>query len=140
MLPIFGRAAADTGRPIEISTSILMRIASPCSRGRRTGEKGIKEKQRKKKPMEEETKGRETNRKKAKEKAKQKKQNSKRKTEKKKKIQRPTRLKSPAGVWFMLWEILCSSNRVTVSVYIVRVFSSIEHQVFFIRTSRCNRL
>ena len=38
----------------------------------------------------------------------------------------------------MLWEILCSSNRVTVSVYIVRVFSSIEHQVFFIRTSRCN--
>ena len=40
----------------------------------------------------------------------------------------------------LLWEILCSSNRVTVSVYIVRVFSSIEHQVFFIRTSRCNRL
>ena len=38
----------------------------------------------------------------------------------------------------LLWEILCSSNRVTVSVYIVRVFSSIEHQVFFIRTSRCN--
>ena len=40
--------------------------------------------------------------------------------------------------WGVLWEILCSSNRVTVSVYIVRVFSSIEHQVFFIRTSRCN--
>ena len=38
----------------------------------------------------------------------------------------------------LLWEILCSSNQVTVSVYIVRVFSSIEHQVFFIRTSRCN--
>ena len=24
--------------------------------------------------------------------------------------------------WFLLWDILCSSNRVTVSVYIVRVF------------------
>ena len=44
--------------------------------------------------------------------------------------------RSPA----LLWEILCSSNRVTVSVHIVRVFSFIEHQVFFITTSRCNRL
>ena len=39
----------------------------------------------------------------------------------------------------LLWDILCSSNRVTVSVYIVRVLSSID-QVFFIRTSRCNKV
>ena len=40
----------------------------------------------------------------------------------------------------LLWEILCSTDRVTGSVYIVRVSLVLENQVFYIRTSRYNRL
>ena len=40
----------------------------------------------------------------------------------------------------VLREIMCSTDRVTGSVYIVRVSLVLENQVFFIRTSRYNRL